>query len=195
MDPDGTLGNVVAYTGHRLLLDHPTEELIVREMSGVLDRRSASYGFGSLCWGADILWAERLLARAAELHVLLPCGERAFLRASLAGPGVSWTARFWSVHERATSVTIVGPPDSVSEAGYRETADQVFAMAVAASEKRASTVSLVAVWDGESSRGVAGTAADVAAWVAMGRDLDALDPHGARYLPSLDEPDDDATPQ
>lgn len=180
---EGSLANVVAYAGHRLLLDGRTEGLIVHEMVHVLDARSASYGVGSLCWGADILWAEQLLARGAELHVLLPCGASAFLRGSLDGPGVSWTRRFWSVHRLATTVTIVGSEDTASEAGYREAADQAFAMALAASEERACGVSLVAVWDGEPSRGAVGTAADIASWAAMGHAVDIVSPHGARYVP------------
>lgn len=184
MNTDPQRTNVVAYTGHRLIMGDLIERQIVTEMTRVLDEKSASFGIGSLCWGADILWAERLLARGAELHLVFPCQISAFLRDSLNGPGMLWTHRFWNVQKLATSVTIVRDENSASEEGYREASDRVLAMATATSRERKCSISLGAVWDGERPCGIAGTAVDVMRWSALGYAIDVVSPHGARYVPA-----------
>ena len=52
------------------------------------------YAYGSLASGADILWAEALLAHGAELHVVLPFARDAFIESSVASSGPGWVERF-----------------------------------------------------------------------------------------------------
>jgi hypothetical protein len=80
------------------------DEAHVAAIDAVLDDENVGFGFGSLAAGADILVAERLLARKAELHVVLPEERGAFVGRSVAPYGAEWSRRFEAVLARATSV-------------------------------------------------------------------------------------------
>jgi hypothetical protein len=88
-----------------LHLDAPESELATR-IDAIIAAERIGFGYGALAAGADLLIAERLLAAGAELHVLLPGGEDAFVRESVAPWGQD--ARFAAVLERAASVRAVG---------------------------------------------------------------------------------------
>lgn len=86
------LGSVVAYSGHRVdppgaparFPDDPA--LVDRVRAAVraeLDAANARFAFGSLAGGADVLFAEELLARGADLRVVLPCAADDFRRTSV----------------------------------------------------------------------------------------------------------------
>ena len=74
-----------AYAGHRIAPENATgrfpSDEEARVAAGVhdrLERTRPAAGFGSLASGGDVLVAEALLARGAELHVLLPFAVRRF---------------------------------------------------------------------------------------------------------------------
>jgi class 3 adenylate cyclase/tetratricopeptide (TPR) repeat protein len=90
------LGCVVAFSGH--MIDHPTQwrgrpprfpadptlERMVGEAIGrEIDRLNATIGYCSAACGSDILFAEQMLARGAELHVVLPFDNSDFYRTSV----------------------------------------------------------------------------------------------------------------
>ncbi len=98
------------YAGHMALAD---PDKVAREVEAVLDEEAPGFGFGALAAGADLVIAEALLARGAELHVVLPAGRTAFEQASV---GSAWRVRFERALEQAESVWVTGgatPPDAL----------------------------------------------------------------------------------
>ncbi|HEY0043888.1 MAG TPA: TRAFs-binding domain-containing protein [Allosphingosinicella sp.] len=73
-------------------------------IDSALDAENVGFGYGSLAAGADILLAERLLARDAELHLVLPAPRAQFAAWSVDPFGPEWRARFEAVLGQAASV-------------------------------------------------------------------------------------------
>ena len=94
------------FAGHMAL--ESDEAAAGRQIRQLLDRENVGFGYGALAAGADIMIAEALLERGAELHLILPGGRRAFEDASVAGFGGGWAARFETALERADTVRGVG---------------------------------------------------------------------------------------
>lgn len=79
-------------------------DLSVR-MREVIEREDVGFAYGALAAGSDILIAELLLERGAEVHVVLPFAEPDFLEQSVAPAGESWVARYHAIREKAASLT------------------------------------------------------------------------------------------
>ncbi|MGZ4735029.1 MAG: adenylate/guanylate cyclase domain-containing protein [Acidimicrobiia bacterium] len=132
--------------------------------------QGVALGFGSLACGADILYAEALLERGAELHVHLPCAIDDFIAVSVEVGGPGWLARFDHCLGLAASV-------SISTAGRYLNDPELFAYCsrvamghtLIRAEFLAASAEQLAVWDGGPPIGPAGTAVDVAAWAGTGR--------------------------
>lgn len=96
----------------------PDDAGLAAEVARVLEAENIGFGFGALAAGADIVVAEALLARGAELHLVLPVGRAAFRAASVEGLGESWSERFDAVLARADTVAVIdglaGRPDPLS---------------------------------------------------------------------------------
>lgn len=84
----------------------------------VLEEENVGFGYGALAAGADILVAEALLERGAEVHAVLPGGREAFASVSVDPFGKAWRRRFEAVLERAETVRAVrpigAPPDRMT---------------------------------------------------------------------------------
>ncbi|MGH9013678.1 MAG: TRAFs-binding domain-containing protein [Acidimicrobiia bacterium] len=134
-----------------------------------LESQRVGVGFGSLACGADILFAEALLARGAELRVLLPFAEEEFKRVSVARGGARWTARFDRCLRKATSVTWATDGEYLGDDSLFEyCARLAMGHALIRATFLTASVEQVVVWDGQRAAGDAGTAADVEAWRATG---------------------------
>jgi len=87
------LGSVVVFSGH--MIDHPTREvprfpsdpaleqkasLAIKEE---IEKLNANVGYCSAACGSDILFAERMLERGAELNIVLPFHRKDFYTASV----------------------------------------------------------------------------------------------------------------
>ena len=87
--------SVCHYCGHRIgtgpasRFPPDDEPSVAREIAFQVDRLAPGYGYGALANGADIMWAEALLARGAKLHVILPFATAEFIDASVADGGPS----------------------------------------------------------------------------------------------------------
>ena len=88
------------------------------------------FGYGALAAGADIIAAEALLARGAELHVVLPSSQAEFCRTSVAPYDQDWTARFDALCAAAHSLTICNDGSETSRAGIALADYQAMGMAV-----------------------------------------------------------------
>lgn len=76
-------------------------------IDAVLDDERIGFAYGALAGGADVLVAEAVLARGAELHLVLPAPAAVFRADSAAPLGGDWPARFDAVLEQAATVSVV----------------------------------------------------------------------------------------
>jgi hypothetical protein len=94
----------------------PADVAAARAVRKGVEELGAGFGFGALAAGADILIAEALVERGAELHVILPVIASAFRAQSVEPYGAAWASRFDRLFELAASVTVVAPGEMLSDA-------------------------------------------------------------------------------
>lgn len=162
---------VVHFCGHRIAGDErarfpaAAEAAVASRIKEVVERDRPGYAYGSLASGADILWAEALLAAAAEVHVVLPFGRADFIEASVAPSGPGWVERFDRCLARAASVRFA------SDGGYRDhevlfryCSELAMGLALLRARWLDAEAWQLTVWDRGPAHGAAGTAIDVATW-------------------------------
>src|SRR5687767_9396019 len=168
-------GHIIAAPGAAGRFPAEQEAEVAKAIADVLERRKVGFGYGALAAGADILFAEALLARGAELHVVLPFTREEFIDESVAPAKGRWRERFEACLERARTVTYT---TSDSYLGH----DSIFAygslvtmgLAVLRARFLDADVRQAAVWDGEETTGYAGTGFDVRTWRALERAFDII---------------------
>jgi class 3 adenylate cyclase len=173
---------VIHYSGHMISPDAHEGRFPAREegrvagaVRAMLAERDVGFGYGALASGADILFAEALLERGAELHVVLPFAREEFVDISVAPAGARWCERFDACLARASSVTYATDDRYLGH-------DWIFAygsfvamgLAVLRARFLDSAVRQVAVWDGEETAGSAGTGFDVRTWRALVGETDII---------------------
>ena len=84
-------------------------EHLDEKIAAVLEEENVGFGYGALAAGADIIIAEALLERGAELHAVLPGGVESFASMSVDPLGKAWRKRFDAVLARAETVRSVRP--------------------------------------------------------------------------------------
>lgn len=95
------------------------------EINAALDEERIGFGYGALAAGADIIIAEALLQRGAELHVVLPCDAGTFVRRSVEPYGKEWVQRFDAALNRADTVRQIRPYDVPPDDATFDLADEV----------------------------------------------------------------------
>lgn len=100
-------------------------EHLDEKIAAVIEAENIGFGYGALAAGADIIIAEALLARGAEVHAVLPGGVEAFAAVSVDPFGKSWRQRFDAVLARADTVRPVRPLGVRPDAGMIGLADEV----------------------------------------------------------------------
>lgn len=83
------------------------------------------FGFGALAAGDELAAAEALLARGAELHVVLPSDPASFAAAFVDPEGKEWRARFDAALAAAESLRCVRPLDRPPVAAAIALADRI----------------------------------------------------------------------
>jgi Adenylate and Guanylate cyclase catalytic domain len=177
---------VVHFCGHRIAPDEAgtafaarDEVAVAAQIAAQVKRHRAGYAYGSLASGADILWAEALLAAGSEVHIVLPFARDAFIARSIAPAGPEWITRFEHTLEKAKSVryatadTVVG--DDIL---FRYASDLAMGLALLRARYLAAEARQLAVWDGEDPRGAAGTSSDTATWRHAGQWVTVVPPDG-----------------
>jgi adenylate cyclase len=160
---------VIHFCGHMFREGWEAEQEIAAAINAIIDETGASVAYGPLACGADILVAEAIVARGGELHIVLPFMEEDFLRTSVLVGGAAWEGRYAEMREAAASVTFATQMRFIND-------DEQFAycskLVMGLAHLRASImyadIFQLAVWDGISAGGIAGTAADVAEWAQLG---------------------------
>jgi tetratricopeptide (TPR) repeat protein len=100
-------------------------EHLDEKIAAVLEEENVGFGYGALAAGADIIIAEALLARGAELHAVLPGGAEAFAAVSVDPFGKAWRRRFDAVLAMAETVRPVRPLGALPDAPMIGLADDV----------------------------------------------------------------------
>lgn len=133
---------------------------------------AVGFGFGALAAGADILVAEELAARGAELNLILPSDAAVFREASVARQGGDWGRRYDALLQAAATVQVASvgaaPPDSLSVHLAAELAMGQAAMRAGALQTEAVQILVLDPDDaGREAPGGSGWARDL--WAASGR--------------------------
>ncbi|HEY7618245.1 MAG TPA: tetratricopeptide repeat-containing protein [Solirubrobacteraceae bacterium] len=164
---------VVHFCGHRISADGrftaAVEDRAEAEIADVVDGHPPAYAYGSLASGGDIMWAEALLGRGAELHAVLPCARDEFVAHSVATAGPSWSARFDRCLRAAAAVSYATDDAFLGDdVLYRYAAELAMGLALLRAGYLEAEVRQLALWDGGPALGAAGTAIDIAAWQRRG---------------------------
>ena len=155
----------VFYCGHMFVAGSDAEAVLSARLDAAMAEHDIAIGFGALACGTDILFAERLLARGGELNVVLPFAVEDFVVLSVDPGGASWRPRFDACLAAAASVHIVS---EIGDIGDPRALNHGSKIAMGLARLRADHVrgsaALLAVWDGQPARWVAGTAVDIDRW-------------------------------
>ncbi|MGI9382501.1 MAG: tetratricopeptide repeat-containing protein [Methyloligellaceae bacterium] len=98
------VGHMIAAPGKGGRFPAEMEDHVAQEIAAYLDRHPVGFAYGSLACGTDILFAEALIARGAEVHAFLPFDMEEFKATSVTGGGARWLERFDACMEAVTSV-------------------------------------------------------------------------------------------
>ena len=165
-------GHIIAPPGAPGRFPADQEPLVKAAIDKLLAAEDVGFGYGSLAAGADILFAEALLARGASVHLVLPFDRHEFIEVSVRPSGANWVERFEKCYGAALAH---GAVHFATEDRYLAD-DHLFgycsqlAMGLALLRARhmSASVEQIVVWDGSPAAGPAGTAADVAIWQHAG---------------------------
>ena len=162
-------GHIISAAGKAGRLPADAEPSVRARIGDLLDGHDVGYGYGSLAAGADILFAEALLARGAEVHIVMPFNLDEFKRVSVAGSGDGWLDRFDQTLAGASSVTYATEDFYLGDdILFVYAARTAMGMALLRARHLETDVMQLAVWDGEPAAGEAGTAADIDTWKEIG---------------------------
>jgi class 3 adenylate cyclase len=164
------LGHIIAAPGRPGRFPAEAEHDVAVRIREILEEQQVGFGYGSLAAGADILFAEALLARGAQLHLLLPFSLSDFVERSVKPAGTDWPERFEVCMKQAKSVRYATEDEHLGDDTlYVYNSRLAMGLAALASQHLLTSVQQIAVWDGGPARGAAGTAIDVEIWRATGR--------------------------
>lgn len=96
---------VAMFCGNIFVGGPELEAKLAVEVAELIARENVGFAYGALAAGSDIVIAEQLIARGAELHVVLPFAEAEFLEQSVAPAGEGWVDRYHACVAAAASVT------------------------------------------------------------------------------------------
>ena len=166
---------VVHYCGHRITPGSASrfravdEAAVAGRIRAAIAARSIGHGYGSLASGADILWAEAILERNADLHVVFPFGQEEFVELSVAPAGPVWVDRFHRCLERAASVRYATEDAYLGDdVLFSYASELAMGLAILHARHLDGEVLQLALWDGRQARGEAGTAVDIDTWRSRG---------------------------
>lgn len=175
---------VIIFSGH--MVDTPGRRIprfpaiyvdaVAEQIRLKLDVLDAWIGISSAACGSDLLFIEAMLAREADIQVVLPWRKEEFKQTSVLAAGPEWEGRFDQALEEATSVTFLSQQGAPSgNLGYVYCNDCMNGMALFRSEKLGSEVRPLAVWDGRRGDGLGGTSSFVDFWTSKGHAVEVID--------------------
>ena len=189
-------GRVVHFTGHMIAAPGEPgrfpaegEDEAAAAIAAHLNEVDARFGYGSIACGADILFAEALLARGAELNLVLPFTFDEFLDTSVRRGGSGWEGRARDCLAKAATVTYATEDHYLGD-------DELFAyasrlamgLALLRGHYLDAPVAQVALWDGRPAKGTVGTAVDAALWRDIGHPQTVIPCPAGADAPAAPEP-------
>jgi class 3 adenylate cyclase/tetratricopeptide (TPR) repeat protein len=188
--------DVIIFSGHMLDRSNRAKPrfpaALLPQITAEIEKRlaqcNATIGISSAACGSDLLFVQAMLARGAEIHVVLPWRKEEFIRTSVAVVhDPIWAERFTRALNEATSLTFLSQQSAPSGSlGYVYCNDCMNGMAIYRAETLGSQVVPMAVWDGKRGDGLGGTSSFVSFWRSRERDVEII------QLPSLEEPQPNA---
>jgi class 3 adenylate cyclase/tetratricopeptide (TPR) repeat protein len=140
--------------------------------------------------GADILFAESLIARGVALNVVLPFAIDDFREQSVLPAGKGWARRFRKCLGAARTVRYATEDRYLGDdhlfaycSGLAMGLGRLYARHLGAPVRQ------LAVWDGVSTGGIAGTSADIQTWQSAGL-TQTIIPCGVEAVPKAVSPHD-----
>jgi hypothetical protein len=163
------VGHMIAPPGEPGRFPAALEPVIKDRIERALDGLRIGAAYGSLASGADILFAEALIARGIALNVVLPFAIDDFLEQSVLAAGRGWIRRFRKCLKAARTVRYATEDRYLGDdhlfaycSGLAMGLGRLYARHLGAPVRQ------LAVWDGVSTGSVAGTAADISTWQSAG---------------------------
>src|ERR1700758_555388 len=151
-------------------------DAVAEQIRQTLESVDARIGISSAACGSDLLFIDAMLAREADIQVVLPWRREEFKQTSVLAGGQEWEQRFDRALEDATSVTYLSQQGAPSgNLGYVYCNDCMNGMALFRSEKLGSDVRPMAVWGGRRGDGLGGTSSFVDFWTTKGRAVEVID--------------------
>lgn len=168
-EPGRAFAQVVLAAGH--MVDRPdrssprfppsAEAGVTAAVRRALEHWDVGTGALLVCGGArgsDIIAAEQALARGAEVWLLVPLPDEAFVAASVHLPGTDWSDRYRNLRRRCPTwfltEELAGP--MVDDNVFERNTD--WCLRVARAEAPPGRLRVLAVWDGSGGDGEGGTA-------------------------------------
>ena len=106
---------IIVFVGHMIdSADRPTPRFpadlegdVRAAIDRALDGLDARIGYCSAACGSDIIFIELMLARGAEVNIVLPFAEEDFLKMSVNFAGERWLVRYRNAIQQAHSVSLL----------------------------------------------------------------------------------------
>ena len=158
------------FAGHMALSSRGGK--IERQIRAIIDKERVGFGYGALAAGADIVIAEALLEKGAELHLVLPATISQFRKASVARFGNGWARRFDGILQDAATVRSIGEGrDPLSPLAIRLTTEVAMGSAVMHADMLTSEAIQLLILEKttKGSRPVGASDCAGASWRASGR--------------------------
>jgi len=174
---------VAIFTGH--MIDAPgraqarfparIEDAVEAAIARLIKENNVGFGYCSAACGADILFAEQMLRRGAEVDIVLPFRRDDFVRTSVAFAGESWIERFDRVLSRAASVNYCVEESHLGDdVLYAYAAELTIGLAALRAGQLETEVVMLAVAEPDDAGGIGGTAGNVMRWERQGRRVAVL---------------------
>ncbi|MGQ0627132.1 MAG: hypothetical protein ACT4PL_03420 [Phycisphaerales bacterium] len=154
------------------------EPVVQAAITRALDEHDVRAGVTALAGGADILFAEALLARHGELHLVLPLETEAFVAESVRRAGEpEWERRFRQILPQAASLEVHGDDYLLgSGSPFQLAALLIDGQAQLTARARGWRALSLMVWDSKPGDGLGGTASFAGHAVSRGRATMVIDP-------------------
>lgn len=162
-------GHMIAAPGMDGRFRADAERAVTDAIRAHLEDGEIGFAYGSLGAGADILFAEALIARGVELNVVLPFGRDEFVDVSVRPAGSHWVDRYERCLAAARSVRYSTEDGFLGDEelfGY--CSDLAMGLTVLRARYLDAPVEQIALWDGTPPSHRWGTAGDVAMWRRLG---------------------------
>ncbi|MEK6243967.1 MAG: TRAFs-binding domain-containing protein [Pseudomonadota bacterium] len=169
---------VAIFTGHMIDARHRTqarfpariEMAVAAGIATLIAENNVGFGYCSAACGADILFAEQMLANGAEVDIVLPFRRDDFVKFSVAFAGASWVERFDRVFSRASSVSYCVEENHLGDdILYAYAAELTVGLAALRAEQLETEAVMLAVVEPDDEGRIGGTAGNVKRWEAQGR--------------------------